>query len=722
MEKMKEELLEKMNNLNLEKKAIYCTACKQIINFPENEVKNEENYYHKKCIKCSDCLKDENDPNLVDILDINSVKFKDGNILCKKHFLERRYSNLYFNPTLISKVAIPKLKEIKYKVMKNYLSDIIPQICLHFPISDQEAKIFLKNGGIEKIKKEIQAMLGDEFQVYVQHVEIGSIFAKFGILLKKGGYKIKNFFCGKKEEKTKIIEKSIDIIKNSTFSSIKNPDAISFVNQTSYENNEQNKIKIKNYLNEQINKKEEDNESISSTSSTSTMGSLGVLGSINDPEITEREYELIGSELEKILNEDEKNLKEEIEVWEKTSELNEKFEKELRKAFKDSIFEFRRTGLCIINKEEFVKDYELNKKLCKNCNTKFVYHGTKIEYSSSILSDNFLVGKDCWYGLGIYFTDQLEYARYYWDGWKCINKIPKMNESFSLIASEIFYDTTKFKQIYDYNYAIKFKDFPKDEQIFGEFKNKTVQKDGVHFVEVEGKDTQVITQDQKILLMNGNKSELSPKLFKGREYVVTYKEQILPTYGLTFQRTDYCIIWRDNNFPKGSIYSSQLRGYMKYAREMQDYNLYPARSTLEALKLVWKKKYNKIILISNCGNKINDEYEGKIFADKARKILGFNAFILFFGSWEGHLNWIKNYPNCLFTNIPDFFYNYILNYNENGLNKLKSDLEDFIHMAFSNFSDFKFQDFKDYLTFPLYEKFKNGGKYTNLDCSDYTDI
>ena len=32
---------------------------------------------------------------------------------------------------------------------------------------------------------------------------------------------------------------------------------------------------------------------------------------------------------------------------------------------------------------------------------------------------------------------------------------------------------------------------------------------------------------------------------------------------------------------------------------MQNYNLYPAHSTLEALKLVWKKKYNKIILISN---------------------------------------------------------------------------------------------------------------------------
>ena len=729
---MEEEFIEKMNTLNLEKKIIYCGSCKQAIDSPENEIKNEENYYHKKCLKCVDCLKEIDDLNLVEILDINSVKFKDGNILCKKHFLEKKYSNLYFNPTLISQVAIPKFKEIKYKVMKNYISDIIPQICLHFPLSEQEAKIFIKNGGIEKVKNEIQLMLGDEFHVYVQSVEIGSVFAKFGILLKKGGKKMKNFFCGKKEEKTKIIEKSIELIRSSSFTSIKNPDAISFVNQTSYENNEQNKIKIKNYLNEQINKKEEDNESISSTttmgsSSTTTMGNLGGIGSINDTELTEEECELIGNELEKILNDEEEILKEEIEVWEKTSELNEKFVKELEKDFRDSIFEFRRTGTVVINKEEFTKGYEFNKLNCKNCTTKFVYHGTIIDYSSSILTDNFRVGKDCWYGLGIYFTDQLEYARYYWNGWKYINEIPKMNESFSLIASEIFYDKTKFKQIYDYNYAIILKDFPKEEQIFGEYKNYTVEKNGVHFVEVEGKNTQVITQNKKILsIKNKNIIGLTPKifnkLFKCREYVITHKEQILPTYGLTFQRTDYCIIWRDNHFPEGNVYSKELEEYRKFAKEMQNYNLYPAHSTLEALKLVWKKKYNKIILISNCGDKIIDEYEGKIFADKARKILGFNAFILFFGSWEGHLNWIKNYPNCLFTNIPDFYKKYILNYNEKGLNELKSNIEEFIHMIYKNYSDFKFQDFKDHLIFPLYEKYKNGGNYTDLDCSDYNDI
>ena len=113
---MEEELIEKMNILNLEKKIIYCEACKLGIDSPENEVKNEEKYYHKKCLKCFDCLTETDDPNLVDILDINSVKFKDGNILCKKHFLEKRYSNLYFNPTLISQVAIPKFKDTNIKL------------------------------------------------------------------------------------------------------------------------------------------------------------------------------------------------------------------------------------------------------------------------------------------------------------------------------------------------------------------------------------------------------------------------------------------------------------------------------------------------------------------------------------------------------------------------------------------------------------------------------
>lgn len=61
--------MEKMNQLNLEKEICYCNVCKNIIDSPENEVRNDENYYHKKCLKCFDCLKDTEDENLVDILD-----------------------------------------------------------------------------------------------------------------------------------------------------------------------------------------------------------------------------------------------------------------------------------------------------------------------------------------------------------------------------------------------------------------------------------------------------------------------------------------------------------------------------------------------------------------------------------------------------------------------------------------------------------------------------
>lgn len=49
----------------------------------------------------------------------------------------------------------------------------------------------------------------------------------------------------------------------------------------------------------------------------------------------------------------------------KTSVLNKKFEEELENALKDSIFEFRRTGLCIINKDEFSKIMNLIKKIAK---------------------------------------------------------------------------------------------------------------------------------------------------------------------------------------------------------------------------------------------------------------------------------------------------------------------------------------------------------------------
>ncbi len=59
---------------------------------------------------------------------------------------------------------------------------------------------------------------------------------------------------------------------------------------------------------------------------------------------------------------------------------------------------------------------------------------------------------------------------------------------------------------------------------------------------------------------------------------------------------------------------------------MTGYNLYTESDTKSALKLVWRKKYNKIILITNVGK----DLEGKKYIDKVRNILQCDAMVLFF--------------------------------------------------------------------------------------------
>ena len=63
----------------------------------------------------------------------------------------------------------------------------------------------------------------------------------------------------------------------------------------------------------------------------------------------------------------------------------------------------------------------------------------------------------------------------------------------------------------------------------------------------------------------------------------------------------------------------------------------------KALEIILRKKYNKIILISNIGLDLS----GKRFIEVARKILNFPVIGLFFSSNLDHLKWIKDFPNVL---------------------------------------------------------------------------
>jgi hypothetical protein len=109
-----------------------------------------------------------------------------------------------------------------------------------------------------------------------------------------------------------------------------------------------------------------------------------------------------------------------------------------------------------------------------------------------------------------------------------------------------------------------------------------------------------------------------------------------------------------------------------YLIQFSDKNIYFESSTEKALELIKRKRFNKIILISNIGLDLS----GKKFAEIARKILGFNIVVLFFSYNNKHLNWIKNFPNSLYTNKIDFSTKYISNYNKDGLFNLKKEMED----------------------------------------------
>ena len=180
----------------------------------------------------------------------------------------------------------------------------------------------------------------------------------------------------------------------------------------------------------------------------------------------------------------------------------------------------------------------------------------------------------------------------------------------------------------------------------------------------------------------------------------------------TLKRVEYCVIWRDENFSSKSIYNNNfdeifkkfLKDRMKYINQNANYNIYPCETTEEAIKLVKRKKYNKIILISNVGK----NFGGKSFVDQARQIIGNDIIVLFLAYKISHLDWIKNYKNAIFSNKPNFYEEYLEIFDKgfdvkDNIKNLIKKIEKFYGVKF-NFDD-------NYLTYPL---FKNDGKYSDL--------
>ena len=355
-------------------------------------------------------------------------------------------------------------------------------------------------------------------------------------------------------------------------------------------------------------------------------------------------------------------------VLSKYEPFNKLFEVELFKAIERSYFDYSLIGLSLYQQKDRKKFVETMHK-CPNLIVRYLFHGTQIDPISKIITGGFRYTRKAFYGMGIYFSDMLDYVSFYSGGKNYESRrdnfgsVLNVKDTFSCVSAEVYYSKSKKKEIYDYSlYVDELDHFPTYQELKRDYPDKMVEKQGIHFARVEPSGGQV-RQKKEI------EEDIKEGRFIGTEYVITEMEQILPLYGLTFKRNEFLVIWRDNHFKGDNEYSEFLKERKLFIYEHAKMNAYFESSLERALEIIKRKKNNKIILISNIGL----DLAGKKFVEVARKILGFNVMVLFFSGNPDHLNWLKDFPNALYTASADFYQKYILiNYKINNipLNKI----------------------------------------------------
>ena len=365
------------------------------------------------------------------------------------------------------------------------------------------------------------------------------------------------------------------------------------------------------------------------------------------------------------------------------------FEEDLLKALEKSYFEYSVTSIQLLSLNYNIKYFEESKK-CPNKINKYLFHEIK-NYKPIELINILSFSKKPFYGLGIYFTDQLDYIVYKIR--ENENKIIPVNSSFICNVSQIYYDSQLKKNISDLSFNAKeLENYLTIEEIIEKYPNKKVKKNGLHFVKIKANSGQIIAEND---LYNENKNGM----FVGNEYIISEIEQILPLFNLEFKRKESLIIWRDPNINSNKSFLKTFKESKLIIYKGLNTNIYFESSIEKALELVKRKKYNKIILVSNIGMDLS----GKRFIDIARQILGFPVVILFLSINCSHLNWIKDNYNILYTTDLKVYRKYILNYNEEDIISIKDEIEKIykIKLTFT----------KDFLKFP---KFLNEKEYKDI--------
>ena len=368
------------------------------------------------------------------------------------------------------------------------------------------------------------------------------------------------------------------------------------------------------------------------------------------------------------------------------------FGSEFEKSLRNSIFEYNVKFIAYIYRND--EKYKSGKLHCNNLQKKILFHGTKSKAISNILAGHFRHANVHIFGQGVYFTDLIDYAWYYGSESDTDNRanfygIPKIKDSFSFIVSEVYYDESKFEQVYD------------NEKI-----NDEVPKNGIRHACV-GPDSAAIPKNQ---LKNY-------KGFIGTEYLITNWDQILPLLNVTVERVEFLIVWRDNNFdmtnPNGYSEFQEMYDFNQRIKKYASFNLktkiYYFDQSDEALNFIKRKKYNKIILISNGGN------NGIGFINNARKIIGSNTIsIITCFVAQNYLEIVRNSENILinskYYNCMKEFLHFSTTKNINALKNLQKNIEANLKNLDNSF---QFKDINNNaFNFP---KFKEEGTFSQIN-------
>ena len=145
-------------------------------------------------------------------------------------------------------------------------------------------------------------------------------------------------------------------------------------------------------------------------------------------------------------------------------------------------------------------------------------------------------------------------------------------------------------------------------------------------------------------------------------------------YSLNAKKNKYNVLWKDSNFGLNTKYDEYLNERAKFAIKECNMNIFCIRTLEDALKFVIKrrKKNDNFIFISSIGK----EESGRRFIEIVRKIYNFDVIVLFFSNNKDHFEWIKDFPNCLYTDRKSHYENYLTNYNIEGLKMLRKEIKE----------------------------------------------